>query len=161
MPATNSSTFALTLPTDLEIVITREFNAPPQLVFEAFTKAEHVTRWWGCRELQLHTCEMDLRPGGAYRYVLHGPDGQEWGFHGVYLEISPPSRLVYTFVFEPYAEHDSVVTMTLEDLGGRTRYTEVILHKTVEGRDGHVQSGMEQGAMLTLDRLAELLEMLK
>ena len=82
MPTANSSTFALTLPSDLEIQVTRLFDAPRELVFEAWTRPEHLSQWWGCDDMQMTFCEMDVRPGGAWRYVVRMPDGQEFGFHG-------------------------------------------------------------------------------
>src|SRR5262245_53222787 len=92
--------WTLALASGREIVLTRAFNAPRHLVFDAFTKAHHVARWWGPRYLTLAVCEIDLRVGGAYRFVQRAPDGDEFAFSGVYREIVPPERLVYTFVFE-------------------------------------------------------------
>jgi len=157
MPTTNSSTFALSLPSDLEIRITRVFDAPRELVFEAWTRPEHLSRWWGCDDMTMTTCEMDVRPGGAWRYVVRMPDGQEWGFHGEYQVINRPHKLIYTFVYEPYPDHPAVVTMELEDLGGKTRFTETTRHESIEGRDGHLQADMEKGAAESLDRLSEFL----
>jgi len=157
MPETNSETLTLTLPSDLEIVVTREFNAPRHLVFEAWTRPEHLVKWWGPRSLTMTVCNVDLSIGGEYRFVLRSPEGEEYGFNGIYREIVRPDRLVHTFIFEPMPEHGSVVTVTFEESEGRTKVTETTLHATREGRDGHLQSGMEEGMRETYDRLDDLL----
>ena len=110
----NSDTFKITTPTDREIVVTRLFDASPELVFEAMTKPEHVRRWWGILDdnHSVVKCEIDLRPGGAWRFVGRGPHG-DVGFHGVYREIDAPDRLVYTEIFDPYPDVESVITQTL------------------------------------------------
>jgi len=142
------------------IVMTRVFDAPRRLVFEAHSKPEHVSRWWGPRRHALILCEVDFRPGGAWRFVLRGPDGQEHPFKGVYREIVPPERLVYTFICDVpgIRDHEAVETLTFEEHDGKTTLTDTMVHKTVEARDGHLQAGMEAGAAETLDRLAELLQ---
>src|SRR5512145_922942 len=91
---TSKNTTTLTMPSDREILITRVFDAPRRLVFEAISKPEHVARWWGPRCMTMLSCEMDFRPGGAWRFVSRGPDGNEYGFRGVYREIEPPERIV-------------------------------------------------------------------
>ena len=153
----------LTTPSDREILMTREFNAPRELVFEAHSKCEHLDRWWGPRKYSLAVCEMDFRPGGNYRFVHRGPDGvEEHGFSGEYREIVPPERIVWTFEWEGMPGHISVETLTLEDLGsGRTKLTAHSLFDSVEDRDGMLQSGMETGAAESWDRLQELLETMK
>lgn len=142
------------------MVLTRVFDAPRRLVFEAYSKPEHVSRWWGPRDQKLTVCEMDFRPGGAWRFVLRGPDGQEHPFRGVYREIVPPERLVYTFVYDVpgIRDHEAVETLTFEERDGRTTLTNTVVHRTVEARDGHRRAGMEAGASETLERLAELLQ---
>jgi len=157
MTGSKSGGLTITLPSDLEIVMTREFDAPRRLIFEAFTRPEHLRRWWGPRYLTLTVCEVDLRPGGAWRFVQRTPDGQEFGFRGVYQEIVPPVRLAYTFIFEPMPEHDAVVTVVLEERNGKTTLTETTRHKTRDGRDGHLNSGMEDGSTDSFNRLDELL----
>ena len=157
MTGSKSGGLTITLPSDLEIVMMREFDAPRRLVFEAFTRPEHLKRWWGPRYLTLTVCEVDLRPGGAWRFVQRTPDGQEFGFRGVYQEIVPPVRLAYTFIFEPMPEHDAVVTVVLEERNGKTTLTETTRHKTSYGRDGHLNSGMEEGSTDSFNRLDELL----
>jgi uncharacterized protein YndB with AHSA1/START domain len=152
-----SGALTVTLPSDLEILMTRVFDAPRHQVFEAHTRPEHVRRWWGLRGSEMPVCEMDLRPGGAWRYVLREGDGQEYGFRGVYREITPPDQLVYTFIFEPMPQHEALITLTFAENEGRTTLTQTILHKSTEARAGHLHSGMEAGATETLNRLAELL----
>ena len=149
----------LTTPSDREIVMIREFDAPRELVFEAHSKCEHLDKWWGPRKYTLALCEMDFRPGGKYRFLHRGPDGdEEHGFRGEYREIVPPERIVWTFEWEGMPGHVSVDTLTLEDLGGgRTRLVAHSLFDSKEDRDGMLQSGMEEGASETWDRLAELL----
>ena len=143
------------------IVIKRVFDAPPALVFDASTKPEHVARWWGFRDSTLTECTIDLRPGGAWRYVLRLRDGSEHGFGGVYREVSRPNRLVYTFRYEGYPDAEAVETVTFEEQRGKTLLTATVVHSSVANRDGHVASGMEAGAVESHDRLAELLATLQ
>ena len=159
----NVGALTLTTPSDREIVLTREFDAPRELVFEAHSKCEHLDKWWGPRKYTLAPCEMDFRPGGKYRFLHRGPDGdEEHGFRGEYREIVPPERIVWTFEWEGMPGHVSVDTLTLEDLGGgRTKLVAHSLFDSKEDRDGMLQSGMEEGSAETWDRLAELLETMK
>jgi len=156
MTSSNATTF--TMPSDREIVITRVFDAPRRLVFEAITRPEHVARWWAPRSMKMLSCEMDFRPGGAWRFVLRAPDGKDYGFRGEYREIVPPERLVQTYEFEGMPGHVSVETATLEEQGDKTKLTVTCLYQSVEDRDGHYHSGMETGTRESHDRLAELLE---
>jgi uncharacterized protein YndB with AHSA1/START domain len=160
MPARSSSAMSVTLPSDREIVLTRVFDAPRRLVFEALTSCEHLKHWWGPRRYALASCKMDFRPGGAYRIVQSGADGAEFGFRGEYREIVPPERIVQTFEFEGMPGHISVETLTLVEQDGKTTYTSTSVFESVEDRDGMLQSGMEEGASETMDRLAEYLETL-
>ncbi len=157
MPSKSDSTFTLTLPSDREILLTRFFNAPRQLVFEAMTNPEHIARWWGPRAMTMVSCEMDFRVGGGYRFVLRGPDGNDYGFRGVYREITPPVRVVNTFEFEGMPGHESVETVTLEEVDGKTKLTSLALYQSTQDRDGHLHSGMESGARESHDRLEELI----
>jgi uncharacterized protein YndB with AHSA1/START domain len=142
--------------------MTRVFNAPRALVFEAHSKCEHMKNWWGPRWLELVVCEMDFRPGGKYRFVHRGPDGEEHGFRGEYLEIKAPERLVYTFEWEGMPGHISTDTLTLAEEDGKTTYTGVSVFDSVEDRDGMLQGdGMETGANDSMDRLDEYLRQLK
>jgi uncharacterized protein YndB with AHSA1/START domain len=149
----------ITTPSDLEIVMTRSFDAPAKLVFDCLTKVEHVRRWWGCAQAA-SSFDIDLRVGGKWRFVLMMGE-REHGFHGEYREIVPPARLVYTYIYEPFPDHGAIVTTLLEEKGGRTTLTETVLHKTRFGRDGHLNSGMEQGAAQSYDNLEILLRELE
>lgn len=157
MLARNSTAMTLTLPSDREIVLTRVFAAPHRLVFEAWTKPEHVKQWYGCGQVSLLACEIDLRVGGGYRYIMRAPDGADFTMQGVYREIAPPGRLVYTeqYVSRDVTSNEALVTIILAECDGMTTLTSTILHQSKADRDGHLGSGMERGAGQTLDRLAE------
>ena len=157
MATNNVSTLNVTLPSEREIVLTREFEAPRDLVFEAFSKPEHVAHWWGQKSSTLPVCEMDFRPGGAWRFVEHAADGNDYCFRGEYRDIVRPERIVWTFEFEGLPGHISLETMVFQDLGGKTRITATSVFDSLEDRDGMIQSGMEQGAGESFDRLAEYL----
>jgi uncharacterized protein YndB with AHSA1/START domain len=135
----------------------RSVDAPRELVFDAFTKCEHLKQWMGPRNLTMARCQTDLRVGGRYRFVFRTPDGQEVGFSGEYKEVVRPERIVRTFVFEPIPEAEALETLELEESGGTTIIRTTTLHKTVESRDGHVSSGMEAGMTEGYARLDELL----
>ncbi|WP_437674527.1 SRPBCC family protein [Sorangium sp. So ce131] len=160
--AANRDSFKVTTPSEQEICITRLFDAPRHLVFEAMTKPEHVKRWWGCLSegYSVPVCEIDLRPGGAWRFVNRFPGG-EAAFHGEYREITPPSRLVYTEIFEQFPDTLSVVTSVLTEEGSKTRLTVTTQYPSVEVRDAVLASGMEEGAGLSYDRLEELVAKLQ
>jgi uncharacterized protein YndB with AHSA1/START domain len=157
----SGSTFTLTTPSDREIVMTRVFDAPRDLVFEAHTSCEHMSHWWGPRKYEVVSCDMDFRPGGAWRIVHRGPDGFEPGFHGEFREIVRPERITWTFEFEGMPGHVSVQTVTFEEHDGKTTLTATAGFDTVEERDGMLESGMEGGAEETYDRLEEYLEALR
>ncbi len=152
-----STTFRLTLPTDCEIQLTRQFRAPRKLVFEVMSNSEHLARWWGPRSMKLVVCEVDFRVGGNYRYVLRGPDGNDYGFRGEYQEIVTLERVVSTFEFEGLPGHGSVETMSLVERDGITTLNVRCLYQSQQDRDGHLNSGMESGARESHDRLEELL----
>ena len=159
MAVTTSGTAKVTLPSDNQILITREFDAPRHLVYKAFTTPELVRRWWTAKRGEMTTCEIDLRVGGRWRYVMVTPDGAEVGFHGEYREIVPDERIVSTEAFEgiPDADdHASLNTMTLAETNGRTKLEILVEHPTKEGRDMHIQSGMEDGLQDALDLLEEV-----
>ena len=139
------------------IIARRVVDAPRELVWELFTRPEHLQRWWGPRVLTLVVCEVDLRVGGGYRFVQRTPDGQEFGFRGVYREIVRPERIVNTYVFELMPDHEALQTLVLEERDGRTTVSTTTLHKTVADRDAHLASGMEPGMRETYARLDELL----
>lgn len=153
----SSSALTVTTPSEREIVMTREFDAPRDLVFEAHTSCEHMTRWWGPRKYEFASCDIDFRPGGKWRVVHRGPDGDEHAFRGEYREIVSPERIVWTFEYEGFPGQISVETLTLEEHDGKTTLTATAVYDTVEARDAMLQSGMEEGAGETMDRLDEYL----
>ncbi len=142
---------------DKEIVIARTFRAPAQIVFDAWTKPEYVRRWWApeSRGVTLVQCDADLRPGGAYRYVLARGKAERFAFSGKYLEIARPTRLVYTQSFEP-VPGEAVVTVSFEERGGSTTLVAHELYPSKEALDGALASGMEDGMRETFDQLDEL-----
>ncbi|MBI3993766.1 MAG: SRPBCC family protein [Candidatus Lambdaproteobacteria bacterium] len=149
--------YTLTLPSPLEIVLTRNFAAPRALVFQAHTQPAHLVHWWGRTGSTLPVCEIDLRPGGAWRFVERQSDGREYGFRGTYREIVPPQRLVYTFEFEGTPGHVVLVSATFDEVDGMTRLTSRSRFHTAEDRNGMLQSGMEAGAAESCNRLEEYL----
>ena len=148
------TSITVTTPSDHEIVMTRVFDAPRELVFAAHTEPEHVKHWWG-RGNPLDV-QMDFRVGGSYRFVEHA-DGEEYAFRGEYREIQAPERLVQTFEFEGMPGHISVETLVLEEHDGKTTLTSTSVFASKEDRDGMLQAGMEAGANESMDKLAELL----
>jgi uncharacterized protein YndB with AHSA1/START domain len=142
-----------------ELVMERVFDAPRELVWAAFTEPEHVQRWWGPKGTTTTVVEMDVRPGGKWRYINHGPDGQDAPFKGEYLEVVPYERVVQTFVFdvEPFNAQSAVETLTLEDLGGRTKVHTRSRYPSRETLDGALSAGMTQGAVESYDRLAHVI----
>jgi uncharacterized protein YndB with AHSA1/START domain len=156
---TRRNAMAVSLPSDLEVRLTRTFDAPRALVWEAISKPEHLRNWMGPSRMTMAACEMDRRPGGAWRFILREPDGREHPFKGVYREIVPPERVVQTFIYDVdfIRDFESVETMTLIEYGGKTTLAVTVRHQTKEARDGHLNSGMEGGAGQSYDRLAELL----
>ena len=155
--AANSHTFTVTTPSDQEIRMTRLFDAPRHLVFEAMTKPEHVKRWWGCLGdgYSVPVCEIDLRIGGRWRFVNRHPKG-EAAFHGEYREVTPPGRVVFTEIFEDFPDVVSVVTAELSDEGGKTRLTATVRYPSTEVRDMVMSTGMSTGAGISYDRLEDL-----
>jgi uncharacterized protein YndB with AHSA1/START domain len=153
-----NKTLKITTPSDLEIAMTREFDAPRHLVFDAMTKSEHVRRWFGCAESAMPVCEIDLRVGGAFRFTMRSSDGVESTLQGIYREVVRPERVVFTerFSMPGFTSDEYRVTSTFVEHGGRTTLTTTILHKTKENRDGHLNSGIEKGVAPAYDRLAEV-----
>ena len=156
-PSEPRLTGVITLPSDRTIAQTRVFDAPRDLVFAVCTDPRRIPQWWGPSRHTTIVDQMDVRPGGVWRFVIRDAGGHEEGFHGEYREIAPPERMVQTFEWEGLPGHVSVETMTLEDLGGQTRMTVTSTFDTVEDRDGTIDSGMEDGARESWDRLAALL----
>ena len=158
---TAKTTTILAEPGKQEIVITREFDAPRELVFKAFTEPELLSQWWGPSYLSTRVDTMDVRPGGQWRFINRDAQGKEYAFHGVYHEILAPERIIDTFEFEglPETGHVTLETMKLEELpGGRTKLIVQSVFQSVADRDGMLQGGMEEGVDDTYDRLAELLK---
>jgi uncharacterized protein YndB with AHSA1/START domain len=158
---TSSGTATVTLPTDEQILITREFDAPKHLVYKAWTTPELVRRWWSGERGEMTVAEIDLRVGGTWRYVMIAEGGFEVAFHGEFREIVPNERIVSTEVFEglPVADPDadaSLNTLTLTEVGGRTTLSVLVQHKSKEHRDGHINSGMEGGMQEAMDRLEQV-----
>ena len=161
MAAASEYKTKVTLPSDREILITREFDAPRDVVFKAMIDPALISRWWGPRGHTTRVDKMEVRPGGAWRYISGTSAADETAFRGEYREIKAPERIVQTFEWEPMAGHISVDTATLTERDGRTLLTVRSLFASKEDRDGMVQSGMEKGLAETHDRFAELLAELR
>src|SRR5207302_8861372 len=141
---------------DREIEMTRVFDAPRNLVWDAFTKPELLKRWFGPRGWSLVVCEVDLKVGGGFRFVLRGPDGKDMGMRGVYRAIVPPERSVHMESYDDYPGESQVTAVFVEE-GGKTTLTATILYESKEVRDIVLKSGMEHGAAESYDKLAEIL----
>jgi uncharacterized protein YndB with AHSA1/START domain len=154
-----NGTFKLEARGDREIVITRSFDAPRQLVFEAWTRPELLRRWWGCEGSTLTTCEVDLRPGGRWRFVMRMPDGSEHPLKGIYRDILPPDKLVYTECYDlpSIGRPQWLTTIVFEVEGDKTKLTHALLHGSKEARNGHLQAGMEGGMIQSFKRLENLM----
>ena len=153
MNATVNTTFALTLPTEREVVMTRVFNAPRRLVWEAWTDPKHIPQWMtGPAGWTMPICELDLRPGGAWHFVWRGADGTDMEMSGVYKEITPPERLVAT---ESWGGDwpETLNTLTLTEENGKTTLTNRILYASQEARNAALKTGMESGVVESFDRL--------
>ena len=153
----NSQTFQVSTPSDREICLTRLFDAPPRVVFEAMTKPEHVRRWYGSLDEghSVEVCDIDLRVGGKWRIVGRHPKGT-YEFYGVYHEIDAPSRIVYTEIYAPFPDGPSLVTSTLVEENGKTRLTVTASYPSLEVRDMVIATGMAKGAAISYDRLDDV-----
>src|SRR6478735_6808015 len=149
----SSRSAQVTLPEDTQILITREFDAPAELVYKAYTTPELVRQWWHANRGEMTVCEIDLRVGGRWRFVQEAPSYGEVAFHGEYKEIVPNERIVSTEVFEPYPDSPALDTLTLTEEDGRTTLTILVEHTTKQARDMHIESGMEDGLQDALDLL--------
>ena len=162
MTVMSSRKATVTLPTDEQIRITRDFDAPRHLVYKAWTTPELVKRWWNAKRGEVTVAEIDLRVGGKWRYAMVTPDGFEVAFHGEYREIVPNERLITTEVYEglpeDVSEEDAATlnTATFEEEAGRTRLTIVVQAKNKASRDAIVESGMEAGLQDALDLAEEV-----
>jgi len=155
MKTATDASLTITFPSDVELLITRTFAAPRALLFAAITQPEHVRNWYGPSYLTITTCEIDLRVGGKWRYVLQAPDGGEHAFSGEYLEIAPPERLVCTEWYEAIPGTEYVATVSLTEVDGKTTLRNLLRYKSQEQRDGHVAAGMEAGMRESYTRLDE------
>jgi len=153
METTGSRSAKVTLPTDTQILITREFDAPRELVYKAYTTPELLRRWWSAGRGEMTVADVDLRVGGGWRYVMVTPAGFEVAFHGEYREIVPNERIVSTEVYEAVPDAAALDTLTLTETDGRTTLTLLVEHELKEHRDAHVESGMEDGLQDALDLL--------
>src|SRR5207248_2927062 len=156
----NTGTLHVTTPSDREIVLTRVFDAPRHLVWDAFTRPELLKRWFGPRGWSLVVCELDLGVGGSFRFVLRGPDGKDMGMRGAYREIVPPDRSVHMESFDDYPGESKMTAVFIEE-EGKTTLTATVLYPSKEIRDIVIQTGMEHGAAESYDKLAELLAELR
>ena len=154
--STSSGTAVVTLPSDTQILITRDFNAPRRLVYRAWTTPDLIRRWWGGDRGEVTSVEVDLRAGGAWRYVMTANGGFEVAFHGEYREIVPDERIVSTEVFEGYPDAQAVSTTTFTERDGRTTLALLVDHPSKETRDAHINSGMEQGMQESMDHLEQV-----
>jgi uncharacterized protein YndB with AHSA1/START domain len=146
----------VTLPSDTQILVTREFDAPKHLLYKAWTTPELIKRWWHANRGQVTSVEVDARVGGAWRFVMLADGGFEVGFHGEYQEIVPNERLVFTEVFEGAPEAPAVTDVRFTEQGGRTTVTILTTHEKQEHRDMHLNSGMEAGLQDALDLMEQV-----
>jgi uncharacterized protein YndB with AHSA1/START domain len=162
MAVTSSQTATVALPTDEQILITREFDAPKHLVYKAWTTPELVRRWWHAKRGEVTLAEIDLRVGGRWRFVAMTPDGFQVGFHGEYRELVPSERIVSTEVYEGVPqpeegpEQGTLNTMTFAEADGRTTLTILVEAPSKDARDAIIESGMEDGLQDALDLLEEV-----
>jgi uncharacterized protein YndB with AHSA1/START domain len=149
----------ITTPSDSEIMMTREFDAPRSLVWEMFTKPEHIKQWWGYGFTSDVTVEMDVRVGGTYRFVGKSKDGSVVPFKGEYREIDPPSRVVFTEIFDVdmAREHPAVITTTFTEHDGKTKMELVARYDSKQTRDIVLGSGMEHGAAASYNKIDDML----
>jgi uncharacterized protein YndB with AHSA1/START domain len=158
---TRHGSAVITLASDTEILVTRVFDAPADLVFKAYTTPDLVKRWWGFETSEWQVCEIDLRVGGTWRFVIHERDGMEVGFHGEYLEIEAPHRLVSTEVYEgaPVPDPEAAATIniaTFNEVDGVTTLSLLSQCPDKETRDAIIESGMERGLQVSYNRLEDL-----
>jgi uncharacterized protein YndB with AHSA1/START domain len=153
---TSSGSAKVTLPTDTQILVTREFDAPKHLVYKAWTTPELVKRWWNAKRGEVTIADIDLRVGGTWRWVMVTDDGFEVAFHGEYREIVPNEKIVTTEVYEGMPDAAALNTLTFTEEDGRTTITLLVDHDSKEHRDGHIDSGMEAGMQDAMDLLEEV-----
>ena len=161
MVAKSKLAYQITLPSERELVMTRVFNAPRELVFKAHLDPEQVAQWWGPRAYTTIVDKLEARPGGAWRFINRRADGSEEAFRGEFRELVPPERITWTFEWEGMPGHIGLDTMTFTEHDGQTTLTTTSHFNTREERDGMLANGMEGGANESADRLEELLERLQ
>jgi uncharacterized protein YndB with AHSA1/START domain len=161
MAMTSSRRAVVTLPTDTQVLITREFDAPRHLVFRAWTTPELISRWWSGDRGEVTSIEVDLRVGGAWRYVMTANQGFEVAFHGEYQEVIPDERIVSTEIFEGAPDAAAVTTTSFAEQDGRTTVSILVQHTSRENRDMHVNSGMEDGLQEAMDHLDQVVASLR
>jgi uncharacterized protein YndB with AHSA1/START domain len=144
-----------------EIRMTREFNAPRELVFKAFTDPALIPRWWGPAEYTTLVDKMEVKAGGLWRYIQRSATGEEFSFYGVYHSVLASERIIFTFEWEGMPGHVLLETVTFEERDGKTTITDALVFQTVADRDGMIQSGMERGAVDSWNRLEALLPQLQ
>ncbi len=154
----DSDAFPLATPSDRELVFTRVFNAPRQRVFDSWTQPKHLKAWYGCHTSSLVLCEVDLRVGGAYRFVARWDDGSEHGISGVYRDIAPPERLVFTQRFNDDPGREALVALQLDERNGKTTMTMTALYRSAEDRQAVLDIGVDRGTAESFERLAGYLE---
>jgi uncharacterized protein YndB with AHSA1/START domain len=147
----------LTLPSDREILVEREFRAPKALLFEAWSRPEFIAQWYGCAGMEMTSCDVDFREGGTWRWVLtDAATGTAHTYSGDYREIVRPERLVFVERYEPIPGSDHLVTVSLAERGGVTALTMLLSYESVHHRDGHLQAGMESGLQESLHRMEQV-----
>jgi uncharacterized protein YndB with AHSA1/START domain len=155
MTTTNEKRATVTTPTDTQILITREFDAPRHLVYLAWTTPELLRRWWHANRAEITGVEMDVRVGGRWRWAARSHDGYEFAFYGEYREVVPDERLVTTETFSGVPDAQAVSATTFAEKDGRTYLEILVEHQNRENRDGHLNSGMEDGLQDALQLLEE------
>ena len=160
MTVSSTRKATVTTPTDTQILITREFDAPRHLVYKAWTSPEFIKRWWSACRGEVTVAEIDLRVGGQWRYAMLAHGEFEVAFHGEFREVVPDERIVRTEIYEAFPEAGALSTETFTESDGRTTLTILVDHERQEHRDAHVQSGMEDGLQDALDLLEEIVESL-
>lgn len=144
----------VSLPSDTQVLITRVFDSPRHVVFRAWTTPGLIAKWWHANRGEVTSIDVDLRPGGRWRYVMRAHEGFEVAFHGMYREVVPNEQIICTEVFEGVPEAEAVTTTTFAEADGRTTVSILVEHKNKQFRDMHVESGMEDGLQDALDLLA-------
>jgi uncharacterized protein YndB with AHSA1/START domain len=156
MRLASKGTAVVTLPTDTQVRITREFDAPKHLVYKVWTTPELIKRWWSANRGEVTAADVDLRVGGAWRWVMVTHGGFEVVFYGEYLEVVPDERLVFTEIFGGMPDAPAVTTLVFTEKDGRTTLTTLVQHEKKEHRDAHINSGMEAGMQDAMDLLEQL-----